>query len=97
MLQEERPLSELSAIMEKVPQVLVNVRVREKKPLEELPRVQAAIQALEKKLGREGRVLVRYSGTEPKVRVMVEGTDRALIDQYAREIGEVFQDEVGEG
>ena len=73
------------------------MRVREKKPLEELPRVQAAIQALEKKLGREGRVLVRYSGTEPKVRVMVEGTDRALIDQYAREIGEVFQDEVGEG
>lgn len=97
MLQEERPLSELSAIMEKVPQVLVNVRVREKKPLDELPRVQAAIQALEKKLGREGRVLVRYSGTEPKVRVMVEGTDRALIDQYAREIGEIFQNEVGEG
>ena len=97
MLQEERPLSELSAIMEKVPQVLVNVRVKEKRPLDELPRVQSAITALEKKLGREGRVLVRYSGTEPKVRVMVEGTDRALIDQYAREIGDVFLAEIGEG
>ena len=96
MLQEERPLSELAAIMERVPQVLVNVRVAEKRPIEELPKVQKAIKNLEKKLGRDGRVLVRYSGTEPKVRVMVEGTDRALIDQHAREIGEVFLQELGE-
>lgn len=96
MLQEERPLSELAAIMERLPQVLVNVRVAEKRPLEDLPQVRKAIKNLEKKLGRDGRVLVRYSGTEPKVRVMVEGTDRALIDQYAREIGEVFLHELGE-
>ena len=97
MLQEERPLSELSAIMEKVPQVLVNVRVKEKKPMETLPRVQAAIAQVESTLGKEGRVLVRYSGTEPKVRVMVEGADRARIDEYARNIGEVFLKELGEG
>lgn len=96
MLQEGRPLSELAGLMEKVPQVLVNVRVGEKRPLEELPRVQRAIQNLEEKLGRDGRVLVRYSGTEPKVRVMVEGLDRAMIDQHAREIGEVFVSELGE-
>ena len=97
MLQEERPLSELSAIMEKVPQVLVNVRVKQKKPMETLPEVQSAVAQVERALGKEGRVLVRYSGTEPKVRVMVEGADRARIDEYARNIGEVFQRELGEG
>ncbi len=97
MLQEERPLSELAAIMERVPQVLVNVRVKEKKPLEELPNVRKAIDALEAKLGRSGRVLVRYSGTEPKVRVMVEGEDRAMIDEEARAIADVFSQELGEG
>jgi len=96
MLQEERPLSELAAVMERVPQVLVNVRVKEKKPLEELPEIQAAIKGIEDKLGKRGRVLVRYSGTEKKVRVMIEGEQQDVIDTHAAELADLFVRTIGE-
>jgi len=96
MLAEERPLSELAAIMEQMPQVLVNVRVRVKTPLEEMPDVMKVIAGVEERLGQSGRVLVRYSGTEKKIRVMVEGEDRTVIDAHARDIAEALQAKIGE-
>jgi phosphoglucosamine mutase len=96
MLQEGRPLSELASVMERVPQVLVNVRVKEKTPLEELPEIQAAIRGIEEKLGKRGRVLVRYSGTERKVRVMIEGEKQDVIDAHAAELADLFVRKIGE-
>src|SRR5512146_1807295 len=86
MQREGRPLSELARCFEPVPQALVNVPVREKRPLSELPAVGKAIAGVEKALGADGRVLVRFSGTENKVRVLVEGPDRKRIDAMAGEI-----------
>jgi phosphoglucosamine mutase len=90
MKREGKPLSELAACFRPFPQVLVNVPVQEKRPLTQLPKVAAAIAAAEKALGRQGRVLVRASGTENTLRVLVEGPDlkqaRALADGIAAEI-----------
>jgi phosphoglucosamine mutase len=86
MLESGKPLSELRRVMTRYPQVLVNLKVKDKKPLIELPEVGALIAKVEKVLGGDGRVLVRYSGTEAKVRVMVEGPDEATIQGYADEI-----------
>jgi len=86
MVGEERPLSELASVMTRTPQVLVNVRVQRRRPLEEMPAVQKLIAAAESELGDNGRVLVRYSGTEPKARVMIEGPDEASIRARAEQI-----------
>jgi len=86
MAETGKPLAELAAGMVRYPQVLVNVTVARKRPLEELPDVTRLIGQVEGKLGTEGRVLVRYSGTESKVRVMVEGPEEARIRGYADEI-----------
>jgi phosphoglucosamine mutase len=91
MVEEGRPLSELCAGMTRYPQVLVNVKVREKKPLEALGGVAALISRVEQTLGEEGRVLVRYSGTEPKARVMVEGPDAQAIQGYADDIARALE------
>ncbi|HSA23841.1 MAG TPA: phosphoglucosamine mutase, partial [Myxococcota bacterium] len=90
MLREGRPLSELASVMQPVPQVIVNRAVSEKRPLRELPRVQARIARVERALGKRGRVLVRYSGTENKVRVMLEGPDQDKIEAFAAEIADAF-------
>jgi phosphoglucosamine mutase len=90
MQREGRPLSELSRCFEPFPQALVNVAVREKRPLAELPEVGRAIAAVEKALGGGGRVLVRFSGTENKARVLVEGPDAKRIRAHAEHIaGEI--------
>ncbi len=86
MLEEGQPLSTLARVMTRYPQVLVNVKVAQKRPLEALPAVTALIARCERELGQDGRVLVRYSGTESKVRVMVEGTDEVRINGWAQEI-----------
>jgi phosphoglucosamine mutase len=87
MLKEDRPLSRLAgAVFERVPQVLVNVAVDRKRPLDRLSEVQKRIDRARGRLGDEGRVVVRYSGTEPKARVMVEGPDRRRIRSMAEEI-----------
>lgn len=91
----ERPLSELAQLMEVFPQVLVNVPVKRKTPLSELPMVQEIIGEVEDKLGDKGRVLVRYSGTESLCRVMVEGEDRDKAQNYAQEIASAVAQEVG--
>lgn len=95
MVREQRPLSELAACMTRYPQVLRNVPVKRKPPLGDLAGVQSAIRAVEARLGADGRVLVRYSGTELLARVMVEGPDEASIRQDAERICEALRAEVG--
>ncbi|MCA2977798.1 MAG: phosphoglucosamine mutase, partial [Myxococcaceae bacterium] len=95
MVRSGKPVSELTRIFEPVPQVLLNVVVKEKRELAHLPEVTKAILQVEKRLGREGRVLVRYSGTEPKARVLVEGADAKKIKQYAEEIGAALKRALG--
>jgi phosphoglucosamine mutase len=75
MVREERPLSELRRVMERVPQVLESVKLPVRKPLEEMPQLSREILRAERSLGKRGRVLVRWSGTEAKLRLMVEGPD----------------------
>ncbi|MEK6775652.1 MAG: phosphoglucosamine mutase [bacterium] len=85
-----KPLSELASVMTVLPQILMNVRVREKKELESLPAVSKAIHSAEQRLKDQGRVLVRYSGTENKARVMIEGPDSDSIREMAESIvGEI--------
>ncbi len=96
MCRSGKPMSELTKIFEPVPQVLLNVMVKEKRELSKLPTVLKTIAGVEKKLGKEGRVLVRYSGTEAKVRVLVEGIDAKKIRAWAEEIGESLKKALGE-
>ncbi len=87
VLREGRPLSELAGeVMDRVPQVLVNVTLPDRRPLEELPKTTLAIARAEKALGKKGRVLVRWSGTEPKLRVMIEGPKHDRIKAMADDI-----------
>jgi phosphoglucosamine mutase len=72
--------------MKKYPQLLVNVKVRERIPLEQLPEVTDAVKAIEKELGSQGRILLRYSGTEPKIRLLVETREEALLQPTADRI-----------
>ena len=83
MLREGRPLSELKKIMEQYPQKLVNVPVGGKKPMNQVPEIVKLQQAMEQRLGAEGRMVIRPSGTEPVIRVMVEGANREIIEEVA--------------
>jgi phosphoglucosamine mutase len=81
-----RTLEDLADDLQTYPQVLLNVRVREKVDLKTIPQVAAVIEQVEHRLGANGRLLVRYSGTEPLLRVMLEGQNKEDIDAWAREI-----------
>jgi phosphoglucosamine mutase len=86
-----QPLSQLRKIMEIIPQVLKNVKVATKPPLETVREVSEIVSRVKSSLGDKGRVLVRYSGTEPLCRVMIEGQDPALIQKYAEEISRAIE------
>lgn len=88
MFEEEKPLSELVAGMERFPQMSAKVQVKKKPPLEGVPAMQKAMKAAEDRFGRDGRIVVRYSGTEPVLRVMAEGLDEALVQQVVEELAE---------
>jgi phosphoglucosamine mutase len=75
-----------AAPMRRFPQLLQNVRVREKVPFEALPKVAAAVTAAERRLAGDGRVVLRYSGTEPLARVMLEGPDRSVVEELVDSI-----------
>ena len=87
-----KPLSELASIMEILPQALVNAKVPndKKEHFMENPEIAAAIAEVEQKFNGEGRVLIRPSGTEPLVRVMIEGKDQAVIDAEAERLAELI-------
>ncbi len=91
MAEEGKSLSELARSMTRYPQVLLNFSVARKRPLDDMPAVMNAITHAERDLGDDGRVLVRYSGTESKARVMVEGADEARIRAHADEIARVMK------
>lgn len=95
MVQTGKKLSELGAIMTRLPQVLINVPVTRKPPIAEMPRLVKAMQAQEERLGDQGRLLLRYSGTEPKLRIMVEAADSAMMDEVAQELKQVVLAELG--
>jgi phosphoglucosamine mutase len=95
MQAESKPLSELRKIMTVFPQVLINVEVSDKPDIEIVPEIKDAIASVERRLDNEGRVLVRYSGTEPLCRVMVEGP---MIDKtriYCQELADVIKKNIG--
>lgn len=94
MVETGKPLSELAAIMEVLPQALVNAKVanHKKEKYLEYPEVAEAIRALEEKFAGEGRVLIRPSGTEPLVRVMIEGKNQSVIQQEAEKLASLIQD-----
>ena len=89
------PLAELAADLEVFPQLLKNVRIKERRPLDQMPRVRDEIRAAESAFGNEGRVLVRFSGTEPLARVMVEARDQASVDHWTGRIADVIREEIG--
>jgi phosphoglucosamine mutase len=95
MARTGRELADLSRELVTFPQTLVNVRVREKAPVESVPEIQAAIGRVEAALGGRGRVLVRYSGTEPLLRIMIEGESQASVQAWAEEIAESVRKALG--
>ena len=95
MKSKEKTLSELSKIIDLYPQVLINVRVKNKKDMSEIPELEKQIKLNEERLNGKGRINIRYSGTEPISRVMVEGEDDALINEIASEIADTIEKELG--
>lgn len=91
-----KTIEDLTADLKVFPQVIVNVRVREKKPLAEIARVAAKIHAAEKELADSGRVVIRYSGTEKLARVMIEAESAEAMKRHAEAIAEAIREEVGE-
>jgi phosphoglucosamine mutase len=88
-------LEELTEGFKRFPQVLVNVRVREKRPFEEVEDIARAARETEGRLGESGRLLLRYSGTEPLARVMIEGERQDLIERYANDLASVIETALG--
>ncbi len=92
-----RELDDLASALVTYPQVLVNVRVRERADYMKVPAIAAAIRRVEERVNGQGRVLIRYSGTEPLLRIMLEGKDDREIRQWAEEIAEAVKEALGEG
>lgn len=90
-----RSATDLLATFERYPQVLVNVVVGRKPPFEEVPALSSAAADVEHRLRGNGRLLLRYSGTEPKARIMIEGSDHRVIESMAAELAEIVERELG--
>ena len=95
MLRSGKPLSELATLMDVFPQKLINVDVSRKPPVDTVPEIVEAIRQVEAELGDEGRVLVRYSGTQNMCRVMVEGPTDEVTERHARQLAEVVKAAIG--
>jgi phosphoglucosamine mutase len=95
MRETRATLSALSEGFERYPQVLVNIRVREKPPFAELAAVTRAASEVSASLGDAGRLLLRYSGTEPLARVMIEGPGQDEIERYAKTLASIIKETIG--
>jgi phosphoglucosamine mutase len=95
MIETDSKLSELAEIIQRYPQALINVKVSAKPPIETVTALQEQIVKSDKSLGDEGRVLVRYSGTEQVCRVMVEGPTRKEVNSVAELLASVVDKELG--
>ena len=91
-----QPLSQLRKVMKRYPQQLVNLKVRHKPAWESVPPVVAAVREMEKFLGKKGRILLRYSGTEPKVRLLVEADEEDKIRKVQERLVPVLNEHLGE-
>ncbi|HEY3886899.1 MAG TPA: phosphoglucosamine mutase, partial [Vicinamibacterales bacterium] len=90
-----RELADLASELVTYPQVLVNVRVRERRNLSDVPEIAEAMERVQQRLAGQGRLLVRYSGTEPLLRVMIEGRDQQDIQRWAVEIADSVRQYLG--
>lgn len=95
MRRHNKGLAELAEVMIPLPQVLVNVRVSEKRDIMIFPEIAGLVREIEEKVGDEGRILIRYSGTEPLLRIMIEGHDKYKITNWAKEIAELVGKNIG--
>ena len=95
LIEKQQPLSELRQVMRRYPQVLINVRVRERQDLQTIEPVAKVMQHVTDALGDNGRLLVRYSGTEPLLRVMVEGEDENVVRSYGEEVAAAVRSHLG--
>jgi phosphoglucosamine mutase len=93
--ESRQTLAEITAGFKRYPQILLNVRVRQKVPFTELATVQAEVRAVEELLSQKGRLLLRYSGTEPLARVMIEGENQTEINEWAGRIAQAIEREIG--
>jgi phosphoglucosamine mutase len=96
LVRTDRPLSELAGVMKPLPQIMRRVPVRAKPPLEEFPELTKLVARIEQDLRGKGRILVRYSGTEPIARVMLEGEEVDRLGELAEEVCALVRDLVGE-
>ena len=95
IIKEGKPLSELARLMDVFPQKLINIDVKNKPEISDIPKIMQIIRQVESALGEEGRVLVRYSGTQNMCRIMVEGPSPDLTEKYCRQIADVVKSEIG--
>jgi len=95
MVKEGQPLSSLARCMKSFPQVLRNVKVREKKNIDDIPGLQMALKSVEERLKGNGRAFIRYSGTEALARITIEGEDEAEIKDMAEVLAEILEKELG--
>ena len=95
MIESGRELAELAGELTTYPQVLVNVKVRERKDVNAVPAIRQAIDTVESAMAGNGRILIRYSGTEPLLRIMIEGADQDTITSWANTIAGVVTSELG--
>ena len=95
MKREQKALSELAQVMKVFPQRLINIEVRAEPELSTIPEIREVIRDVEGHLGNEGRVLVRYSGTQPMCRVMVEGPTHEDTENYCKQIAAVIREKLG--
>lgn len=95
MKENDRDLDDLARVMAPLPQVLYNVEVVEKKAIIEFPEIAKRIKEVEETLGHSGRVLIRYSGTEPLLRIMVEGEDEPQLHRFAQDLIELVHRRIG--
>ena len=92
MLEKKQPLSKLASEVTILPQLLKNVRVKDKNAAQEDPAVKAAVKEAEAELGSDGRILLRQSGTEPLIRVMVEAGTEEICERYVNRLVEVLKE-----
>lgn len=95
MTEEHKPLHTLTQGFQRFPQILVNIKVREKRPFSEVPAIEDLAKKTEALLGEKGRLLLRYSGTESLARVMIEGENQTEIERYAGDLATVIQEQLG--
>ena len=95
MTHEQKPLHALTEGFQRFPQILVNVKVREKRQFTDVPAIKDLATQTEIMLGEKGRLLLRYSGTEPLARVMIEGENQSEIDRYASDLAAVIREQLG--